>query len=64
MMGTKIYSLEYQAEVEINVDCYWGGPYGGFEVMTLGNLVSSTPLCTRGRSVLNRDSERHFLENS
>ena len=23
MMGTKIYSLEYQAEIEFNADCYW-----------------------------------------
>ncbi len=34
VMGTKIYSLEYQAEIEFTADCYWGGPFGGFEVMT------------------------------
>ncbi len=34
VMGTKIYSLEYLAEVEFTADCYWGGPFGGFEVMT------------------------------
>lgn len=34
IMGVKVYTMEYQAEIEFTSNCYWGGPFGGFEVLT------------------------------
>jgi hypothetical protein len=33
VMGTKQYSMEYDAEIEFLEDCYWGGFLGGFEAI-------------------------------
>lgn len=33
MMGVKLYSMEYDAEIEFQEDCYWGGFLGGFEAI-------------------------------
>jgi hypothetical protein len=34
LMGVRLYAMDFQADIEFNQDCYWGGPFGGFEVMT------------------------------
>jgi hypothetical protein len=34
LMGVRVYAMDFEAEVEFQEDCYWGGPFGGFEVMT------------------------------
>ena len=34
VFGKKIYIFDYEAEIEFNDDCYWGGPAKGFEVKT------------------------------
>jgi len=33
VMGVKIYSMEYEGEIEFLEDCFWGGFLGGFEAV-------------------------------
>lgn len=33
VMGVKLYSMEYEGEIEFLENCYWGGFLGGFEAV-------------------------------